>query len=95
MLIEKIQLPDTLTKNEALLENDEKVFEPSIQEEDNNVKDEPVQTFNESADFELAQTLKNAYHTPPPTEKDEELLYAFYIKYFVKTNIQNTNQDIT
>jgi len=41
-LIERIQLPDTQTKNEVLLEDDEEVFEPSIQEEDDDVDDEPV-----------------------------------------------------
>ena len=42
MLIEKIQLPDTQTKNEVLLEDNKEIFELSIQEEDNDVKDEPV-----------------------------------------------------
>jgi len=39
-LIKKIQLPNTLTKNEVLLEDDNKVFKPLIQEED--VNDKPV-----------------------------------------------------
>jgi len=41
MLIEKIQLPDIQIKNEIFLEDNEEVFKPLIQEEDD-VKDEPV-----------------------------------------------------
>jgi hypothetical protein len=94
-LIEKIQLPDTQTKNEVLLEDDEEVFEPSIQEEDDQVNDEPVQAFDESADLNLARALEDAYCTPPPSEEDEESPCAFYVKYPVKTDIQDTNQDVT
>jgi hypothetical protein len=69
------------------MENNEEIFKPSIQEEANDINNKPVQTFNESVDLKLARTLKNAYCIPPPTEKDEESLYAFYIKYFIKTDI--------
>jgi hypothetical protein len=92
-LIKKIQLPNTLTKNEVLLEDDKEVFKPSIQEEDDDV-DEPVQTFNKLADLKLARALEDAYYTPPPTEEDEESLYAFYVEYPTKSDVQGTDQDI-
>ena len=46
-----------------------------------------MQTFNKLADLKLARALKDAYYTPPPTEEDEESLYAFYIKYPIKLDI--------
>ena len=73
------------------MEDDEEIFKPSIQEEDDDVDNEPVQTFNESADLELTRALENAYCTPPPMEEDEESPCAFYVKYPVKTDIQDTN----
>jgi hypothetical protein len=54
-----------------------------------------VRTFNKSADLKLARALEDTYHTPPPTEEDEESLYAFYVKYPARTDIQDTNQDVT
>jgi hypothetical protein len=54
-----------------------------------------VQTFNKLADLKLTRALEDTYYTPPPTEEDKESLYAFYIKYPIRTNIQDTNQDIT
>jgi len=92
-LIKKIQLPNTLTKNEVLLEDNKEVFKPSIQEEDDNVN-KPVQTFNKSADLKLARALEDTYYTPPPTEEDEESPYAFHIKYPTKSDIQGTDQDV-
>jgi hypothetical protein len=47
---------------------------------------------NKLADFKLAKALKDIYYTPPPTEKDKESLYTFYIKYPIGSD---TNQDIT
>ena len=31
---------------------------------------------------------------PPLTEEDKESLYAFHVKYPIKSNVQDTNQDI-
>jgi len=42
ILIKKIQLPNTQTKNKVLLKDNKEVFKPSIQEEDNNIKNKPV-----------------------------------------------------
>ena len=42
MLIKKIQLLNTQTKNEVLLEDNKEIFKPSIQEKDNNIEDKPV-----------------------------------------------------
>ena len=50
-----------------------------------------MRTFNELADLKLVRALKDAYHTPPLTEEDEESPYAFYVKYPTKTDIQDTN----
>src|SRR6266581_4417192 len=50
-LIKKIQLPNTQTKNKVFLEDNKEIFKPSIQEEDNNINNKPVQTFNKLIDF--------------------------------------------
>src|SRR6266550_4662943 len=41
-LIEKIQLPNTQTKNKVLLEKNKEIFKPLIQEEDDDINNEPV-----------------------------------------------------
>jgi hypothetical protein len=50
-----------------------------------------VRTFNKLVDLKLTRALKDAYYTPPPIEEDEESLCAFYIKYPIKIDIQDTN----
>jgi hypothetical protein len=50
-------------------------------------------TFDESADLELARALEDAYRTPPPTEEDEESPCAFYVKYPMRSDVQDTDQD--
>ena len=42
MLIKKIQLPNNQIKNKVLLKDDEEIFKPSIQEEDDNIEDKPI-----------------------------------------------------
>jgi hypothetical protein len=82
-LIEKIKLPDTQAKNEALLEDDEEILEISHQEDDDDddVHNEPIQDFNEVEDLELAKALEEAYLTPPPSEEDEDSPYSFHVQY--------------
>ena len=46
-----------------------------------------MRTFNKLADLKLIRALEDTYYTPPPTEEDEESLYAFYVKYPIKLDI--------
>ena len=69
-LIEKIKLPESQATNEALLEEDDEVLEPTAMEEDSD-DNEPIQDFNENEDLELAKALEEAYLTPPPTDDDD------------------------
>jgi hypothetical protein len=46
-----------------------------------------VRTFNKLADLKLTRALEDIYCTPPPTEEDEESLYAFHVKYPIKLDI--------
>jgi len=79
-LIEKVKLPESQAKNEALLEEDEEVLEPTIGTESDD--DEPIQDFfNHDEDLELAKALENAYLTPPPSDEDEDSPYAFHVQY--------------
>ena len=81
-MIEKIKLPDTQAKNEALLEDDEEILEISHQEEDDDDVDiEPIQDFNEMEDLELAKALEDTYLTPPPSEEDEDSPCAAHVQY--------------
>ena len=50
-----------------------------------------MRTFNKLADLKLVRALKDIYYTLPLIEEDKESLYTFYIKYSIKTNIQDTN----
>ena len=50
-----------------------------------------MQTFNKLADLKLARALKDIYYTPPLIKEDKESPYAFYIKYSIKSDIQDTN----
>ena len=50
-----------------------------------------MRTFNKLADLKFVRALEDIYYTPPPTEEDKESLYAFYVKYPIKLDIQDTN----
>lgn len=81
-LIEKIKLPESQASNEALLEEDEEIFEPAITETDSDDDDEPIQDFNQDEDLELAKALEDAYLTPPLTDnEDEDSPCAFHVEY--------------
>ena len=54
-----------------------------------------MRTFNKLVDLKLARALEDIYRTPPLTEEDKESPYTFYVKYPVKIDIQDTNQDVT
>jgi len=94
-LIEKIKLPGTQAKNEALLEDDEEILETSHQEEDDDddVDNEPIQDFNEVEDLELAKALEEAYLTPPPSEEDEDSPYSFHVQYPIDQDHINRTGD--
>ena len=79
-LIEKVKLPETQAKNEALLEEDEEILEPAATDEVES-DDEPIQDFNENEDLELAKALEDAYLTPPPSDEDEDSPRAFHVQY--------------
>src|SRR5947209_4855021 len=59
-LVEKIKLPETQATNEALLEEDEEILEPTVidEAEVESDDDEPIQDFNEIEDLELAKALE-------------------------------------
>lgn len=84
-LIEKIKLPEPQAINEALLEEDEEVFEPTAIEEDSD-DDEPIQDFDEDEDLQLARALEDAYRTPPPSDDDEDCPTAFHVEYPVEVS---------
>jgi len=88
-LIERVTLPETQARNEALLEEDEEVFEPTaIEDTDSEDDDEPIQDFNHDEDLELAKALEDAYLTPPLTdEEDKDSPCAFHVQYPVDTDI--------
>ena len=46
-----------------------------------------MRTFNKLADLKLVRALEDIYYILPPTEEDEESLYAFYVKYSIKSDI--------
>jgi hypothetical protein len=82
-LIEKVKLPESQARNEALLEEDEEVLVPAAGVESDD-DDEPIQDFNQDEDLELAKALEDAYLTPPPTDEedeDEDSPCAFHVKY--------------
>jgi hypothetical protein len=79
-LIEKVKLPESQARNEALLEEDDDVLELTTMETDAD-DDEPIQDFNENEDLELAKVLEEAYLTPPPTDDDEDFPSVFHVEY--------------
>lgn len=85
-LIERVSLPETQARNEALLEEDEEIFEPTAAEESDD-DDEPIQDFNQDEDLELAKALEDAYLTPPPTDEEDDSPCAFHVQYPVDTDI--------
>jgi transposase InsO family protein len=76
-LIGQIELPQQQTENEKLLEEDEEIFDPSIEAEDSD--DEQVVDLTEG-DYELAHTLENALLTPPPSECPDSP-FAGYVQW--------------
>jgi hypothetical protein len=81
-LIEKIELPEAQTKNEILLQEDDEVPEPNLEEEESEADEEPIQDFNHTEDLELAKALEEAYLTPSETDnEDDESPCALYTPY--------------
>jgi len=82
-LIQRIELPTSQALNEAILEEDEEILEPTHLESDDSDEsdDESVININENEDPELSEALEEAYLTPPPSEEDRDSPCAFHVQY--------------